>query len=170
MRSIMTIAIERQHPERGPRGVAVAQAGTCCCCCCCCCLHTVGGVVGALSAFEPPTALPPLPVAAIGEATRPAKHSATGLYWSLTAIVSGLAIAYFVGLESGSVDSETALLLIAICLPGIQLAASLVAALAIGASARPGKDVRLRHLGKITLRALIGAVIGAVVMVPVLCR
>lgn len=164
----MAIAIERQHPERGPRGVTVAPAGQCCCCCCCC-LHTVGGVVGALSAFAPKLDAPAVPASAVGGATREAKHSATGLYWAMTAIVTGLATAYFFGAESRS-DSGEALLLIAIFLPGLQLAASLVAAIAIAASARPGKEVRLRHLGKITLRALIGAVLGAAVMVPWLCR
>src|SRR5262245_14305707 len=49
--------ITRHPPEHGPGGTPeVLPAG--CCCCCCCCLHTLGGLIGAVtgsvSLIEPP--------------------------------------------------------------------------------------------------------------------
>ncbi|HET7503579.1 MAG TPA: hypothetical protein VFK02_21300 [Kofleriaceae bacterium] len=163
----MGITIERKAPERGGRGIEAAPAGQCCCCCCCC-LHTVGGVIGALSARSRPAAPPAIPPSTIGGPTREPRHSATGLYWAMTALVSGLVSVYFFGVEHASTNSTEVALLIAICFPGVQLAASVVAALVIAGSRRGGKEVRLAHLGRITLRGFLGAVIGGLLMLPLL--
>ena len=165
----MAITIERQAPERGDRGVAAAPAGQCCCCCCCC-LHTLGGVIGALSARAKPVEPAQIPISAIGGPTLEPRHSASGLYWAIIAIMSGLLGAYFVAFERQKVESAEVALMLAICLPAVQLAASIAAAIAIASSRRVGKEVRLRHLGKITLRAFVGALIGTVIMIPLFGR
>ena len=166
----MAITIERQLPERGGRGElgAAAPAGQCCCCCCCC-LHSVGGVVGALSARPKPVE-PQLPVSAIDGRTLEPRHSASGLYWAIIAIMSGLASAYFVAFERHEVRNLEVALMLAIVFPAVQLAASIVAAILIARSRRVGKEVRLRHLGKITLRSFLGALIGAAIMLPMFGR
>jgi hypothetical protein len=163
------ITIERQLPERGDRGVAAAPAGQCCCCCCCC-LHTVGSIAGALSARPVPVAPEPIPASAIAGPTQVPRHSATGLYWAISAILSGLTIAYFYGLERDHVRSGEIAVMMAMLFPGVQLAASVIAVIAIASSKRPGKNLRLRHLGKITLRAFLGAVVGTLIMLPMFGR
>jgi len=165
----MGITIERQLPERGARGAAAAPAGQCCCCCCCC-LHTVGGVIGALVAFPAKPAEPQIPLSTIDGPTREPRLSATGLYWATCAILGGLVGAGFVISEGSRLQGLDAMLLVAMTFPGVQLAASIVAALVIVGSKRPGKELRLAHLGKITVRAFIGGVIGALVMLPMCVR
>lgn len=96
------------------------------------------------------------------------RHSATGLYWSIVAIMTGLLGTYFRVFEGKEVRGDDLALLIAIFFPAVQLAASAVAAIAIAMSRRVDKDVRLQHLGKITVRAVIGAVIGGAIMLPLL--
>lgn len=157
----MAITIERQVPERGARGGAAAPAGQCCCCCCCC-LHTLGSVIGALSARAKPVDPAQIPISAIGGPPLEPRYSASGLYWAIVAIISGLSAAYFVAFEGDTVKTAEVGLMLAICLPAVQLAA----AIAIACSKRVGKEVRLRHLGKITLRAFLGALIGTVIMLP----
>jgi hypothetical protein len=164
----VAITIERQLPERGARDAAAAPAGQCCCCCCCC-LHSVGGVIGALSARAKPVDQT-IPVSAIEGRTLEPRHSASSLYWAIIAIMASVASAYFVTFEHHQVESAEIALMLAICFPGVQLAASVVAAIVIMRSKRVGKEVRLRHLGKITLRAFLGAVIGVLIMLPMLGR
>ena len=159
----MAITIQRQLPERGTRGAAAAPAGQCCCCCCC--LHSVGGVIGALSARATPVE-PQVPVSAVDGPTLEPRYSASGLYWAICAIVSGLASGYFVAFEASEVRNIEIALMLAICFPAVQLAASIIAAIVIASSKRVGKEVRLRHLGKITLRAFLGALIGFLIMIP----
>lgn len=150
-----------------------APAGQCCCCCCCC-LHTIGGVIGAVAAGQPtikPTDLQPsdLPVSALKGATLEPRYSAHGLYWLLTLIISGVITT--LALASERHDRAAATVLVAaIFLPLYQLGASLVAWIVIACSSRVGKEVRLRHLGKITWRSFLGAVIGALVMLPLFSR
>jgi hypothetical protein len=163
------IIIERQLPERGDRGVAAAPAGQCCCCCCCC-LHTVGSVAGALSARPVPVAPEQIPTSAIDGPTQLPKYSATGLYWAMSAILSGLTIGYFYGLERDHVRTGEIAVMMAVLFPGVQLVASVIAVIAIASSKRPGKHLRLRHLGKITLRAFLGAVVGTLIMLPMFGR
>ena len=160
----MAITIERQLPERGERGAEAAPAGQCCCCCCCC-LHSLGGVIGALSARPKPVD-PQIPVSAIDGRTLEPRHSASGLYWAITAILAGLLGSYFVAFEGHKVETIEVALLLAICFPAVQLAASVVAAIAIACSSRVRKEDRLRHLGKITLRAFVGALFGGLIMIP----
>ncbi len=160
------VSIERHRPERGSRDAAVAPAGQCCCCCCCC-LHSLGGAIGAVTARTQPPKDTPLPTAAIDGATYEPKYSAAGLYWTVVFAICAFAAAWNLGIERHP-DNAEALLIIALLLPFVQLSASLVTALIIAFSRRPGKDVRFRHLGRITARAFLGAMIGLVVMLPLL--
>ncbi len=168
----MAIIIERQAPERGVRGVDAAPAGGCCCCCCCC-LHTVGGAIGALSALSPTldaAGQAELPRSAIGGKDLTPRYSAAGLYWAMVAMVSGLVCAGFFSSVNTSSGFGQSLTVIALVLPAIQLGASVAAAIVIACSKRVGTEVRLRHLGKITLRAFVGAVIGGLVLLPLLSQ
>ena len=108
-----------------------------------------------------------LPTAAIDGATYEPKHSAAGLYWTVVFAISAFAAAWNLGVERHP-DNAEALLIIALLLPVVQLGASFVTAMIIAFSRRPGKDERFRHLGRITLRAFLGAVIGTLAMLPLL--
>jgi hypothetical protein len=164
----MAIIIQRKPPERDLVGMTAAPAGDCCCCCCCCCLHSVGGMIGALTAAPKKVEPESLPISSTERGTLEPKTSAGGLYWPLVAIMCGLMIAYVAAADHDSVGLGEALFLVALGLPFAQLAASLVAALAIAGSKRVGKEARMGHLGRITLRAFVGAVIGLVLMLPFL--
>jgi hypothetical protein len=159
------IEIERIRPERGPRGAAAAPAGQCCCCCCC--LHSLGGLIGALTATAKPVPAEQVPTATTDKPQLAPKHSATGLYWTIVLIVSGLFVSYNFAVERHPDDGES-LLIIALALPVIQLFASFLVVIVIGFSTRPGRDIRIAHLGRITLRAFLGALIGVVIMLPLL--
>ncbi len=164
----MAITIERKPPERGTLGVDAAPAGQCCCCCCCC-LHSVGSVIGALSARSKPM-VEEVPISSTERSTLVPKTSATGLYWASVSITCGLMLAYFGGIEHEHIKSDELALLIAIFLPGVQLGASVIAALIIGFSNRVGKEARMAHLGRITLRAFLGGLIGFAIMIPLFLR
>jgi|HubBroStandDraft_6_1064221.scaffolds.fasta_scaffold2084149_1 hypothetical protein len=160
------VSIERHRPERGNRDVAVAPAGQCCCCCCCC-LHSVGGIIGAATARSRPLQDPELPAAGIDGATREPKNSVAPLYWTLVLVLCGIAVGWNVGIERHPRTDES-ILIIALALPAVQLAAAATAAMILAFSRRPGKEERVRHLGRIAVRGFVGALIGAAVMVPLL--
>jgi hypothetical protein len=125
-------------------------------------------VIGALTARPiQPGAVEPVPVSAASSMSLDAKTSASGLYWAITSLLCGLGLAYFGLIGEGMRPIEVALA-IALGLPFVQLAASGVAAVVILMSKRVGKDVRMKHLGRITARAFVGAVIGIVLMLPLL--
>lgn len=111
-----------------------------------------------------------VPISAVVRPNLVPRYSATGLYWAICAILCGLSITYFFGFEGDHVKRGEVAVMIAICFPGVQLAASLITLIAIVASRRVGKEVRLRHLGKITLRAFLGALVGTLLMIPLLGR
>jgi hypothetical protein len=155
------VTFERLPPERRITAPSAAAAGSCCCCCCCC-LHTVGSVVGALSAKTPKVPDNPVPNAVVGTAAVEPNYTVTKEYW-VTVLVLTL-----VSLLISAMDGEAVVWAIgyALVFPGIQLAASLVVAVRNKCSSRPGKDERMKHLGSITLRSFIGGLIGIVIMLP----
>ena len=158
--SRMAIAIEREVAERGAASSVASPAGHCCCCCCCC-LHTVGGVIGALTTAAPTAEGPALPGAQLEGATRAPRTSAHGLYWALTAIWAGLLCAS-AGARHDRVG-EIALVL-ALFLPGAQLVAALSAAIVVSLSRRPGREARLGHVGRIAMRSFVGSLLGVLAM------
>ena len=125
-------------------------------------------MIGALSARSRPIGPAQIPASAIDGPMLEARHSAAGLYWAIVAIMSGMVGAYFQVFEDKEVKGDELALMLAIFFPLVQLAASVVAAIAIALSKRLGKEVRLQHLGKITARGVIGAVIGGAIMLPML--
>lgn len=165
----VAIEIERQLPERGERGVTAAPAGQCCCCCCCCCLHSLGGAIGALSARSKPVDSK-LPVSAIDRRPLEPRHTASGLYWAIVAIVSGLVSAYLVAFEREEIHPSKVWFMVVLLLPAVQLVASIIAALVLAGSRRVGKEQRLNHLMRITVRAFLGALIGGLLMLPMLSK
>ena len=145
------IQFQKHQPERRRRlGAYLFCNGGCCCCCCC--LHSLGGLIGATAAglVEP---------AAAGPVAR--------CYWTCFAAL-GLAAAGFVmsfGNESGAVVGGIVVVLI--CLPVLQLVASLATLVWIlmRATEFPDTMVSVRALGRITLAWFVGSVLGAIVMV-----
>lgn len=157
------VLLERLPPERRIAAPAAASAGSCCCCCCCC-LHTVGSIVGALSAKTPK---PPdnVPTAVAGGADVAPRYTVTKEYWVTLLILSTVAFPIFMTSTGARIDQMGEwLLLYAIFLPVIQLATTVVVGVRNTFSNRPGQQERIRHLGSITLRAFVGALTGMVVM------
>jgi hypothetical protein len=177
------------HPaERRQRSGSVIVA--CCgCCCCCCCLHTVGSLAGAavapifgkkrdsigaryrLLVEEYELEDQPGGETAAPEFRRKAKMSAVALYWWLVAAFSALPLGYgvLIGLSEPRIESTLVitLVLMALGMPLIQLAASLVAGVVLVASLRDDKGYQLLQLGKITLGSIVGTVAGVLAMVGI---
>jgi hypothetical protein len=163
------VTFERLPPERRITAPSAAAAGGCCCCCCCC-LHTVGSVVGALSAKTPKVPDNPVPTAVVGTAAVEPSYTVTKEYWAtvlvLTLVGFPLLVFAMYGVEVFDGEPVAWAIVYALVFPGIQLAASLVVAVRNAYSSRPGKDERMKHLGSITLRSFIGGLIGIAIMIP----
>lgn len=163
------VTFERLPPERRITAPSAAAAGGCCCCCCCC-LHTVGSVIGALSAKMPQVPEHPVPTAVVGTAAVEPNYTVTKEYWATVLVLAlvGFPLLIFGMYGTDVFDGEVGAwtIVYALVFPGIQLAASLVVALRNAYSSRPGKDERMKHLGSITLRSFVGGLIGIVFMLP----
>lgn len=164
----MGVTFERLPPERRIAAPSAASAGSCCCCCCCC-LHTVGSLIGALTAKAPK---PPaeLPTAVAGSDRADPSFKVTKQYWATMLVLCTIGLPLFAfsqGAGSDAFSIEGWLFICAIVLPGIQLLASLVVVIRNSFSKRPGRRERMRHLGSITGRAFVGAMIGTLVMLLV---
>jgi hypothetical protein len=162
----MGVILERLPPERRILAPAAASAGSCCCCCCCC-LHTVGSVIGALTAKAPKPLPDQVPTAVVGDRADPS-YKVTKEYWATVLILCTVGLPLFAisqGAASGDFEVEAWLLIWAMVLPGIQLAASVVVAVRNSFSKRPGQRERMQHLGSITGRAFLGGMIGILAMV-----
>ncbi len=159
--------IQKHPPERRQRkkdGIVLYS----CCCCCCCCLHTLGGVIGAALgggytpepdySVKPPRRLP----------------SSTFLYWMsfLIAVlfVSGALVALYPSMVRPEYDPVEVVLGLGFILllagPLYLLAGVVVMAFWIGLSPELRERPEYwRSLGGITLRIVLGTVIGILVMV-----
>jgi len=160
----MGVTFERLPPERRIVAPTAASAGSCCCCCCCC-LHTVGSVIGALTAKAPK---PPetVPIAVVGTDRVEPNYRVGKEYWGTVLILCTIATPLFVISQGGDVSEPLEWgLLFAIFFPAIQLVASCVVGVRNMMSKRPGRDERLKHLGSITARAFLGGLFGIIAMV-----
>lgn len=157
------VSFERLPPERRIAAPVAASAGSCCCCCCCC-LHTVGSIVGALTA-KTPKAPDTVPTAVVGGSEAGPRYSVRKEYWVTLLILSTVAFPILlVATDIRLKRIEEWLLMYAIFMPGIQLAATIVVGFRNTFSKRPGQQERIRHLGSITLRAFIGTLAGLLIM------
>jgi hypothetical protein len=159
------VTFERLPPERRITAPSAASAGSCCCCCCCC-LHTVGSLVGALTAKTPKT-VETVPTAVVGTAKVAPQFRVTKEYWATVLILCTVAIpVYVISMTRTRItDPLEWAFFYAIFFPAIQLGASFVVLVRNGFSKRPGREERMRHLGSITGRAFVGGMIGILVMV-----
>jgi hypothetical protein len=132
------IVVRVHPPERRRRGAGVAASMGCCCCCC---LHSFGGLIGA---------------AAAGKWRNAEERSATIVYWLSLLALFGISYAWFFR------NDDYALFNLFLVLPGIQIAASVVAALIALIIAGPKALLRI---WSITWRGLLGTAIGFVVVV-----
>ena len=127
-------------------------------------MHTVGSLIGAVSAKTPKPASE-MPTAVIGTDKAEPNYSVSKEYWVTLLIMCTVAFPLVLVMEGIRVHEPAEwLLFYAIFLPIIQIAASVFVAIRNTFSKRPGRDERLRHLGYITLRAFVGGVIGILVM------
>jgi hypothetical protein len=160
------VTFERLPPERRIAAPSAASAGSCCCCCCCC-LHTVGSLIGALTAKAPK---PPevVPTAVAGSDRADPNFRVTKEYWATVLILCTVGLPLFAFSQGAGADDfeiEGWLLVWAMVLPGIQLVASMVVLVRNQFSKRPGLRERMQHLGSITGRAFLGGMLGILVMV-----
>jgi hypothetical protein len=143
------VAVDVHPPERRrARGLLASTTFCTCCCSCCCCLHSLGGLIGGARASGkgPPT---------------PARSRANRTYWWTV-----LALAILNGFLpwAGEVGGLN-LILVAILLPGIQIAAAFVACGLLFFSSLEDKRAAYRHVGRIALYSFGGAFIGTAIMV-----
>jgi len=174
------VRVTAHPPERRRRPSSVIAAQACCCCCCCCCLHTlgglVGGLVGSLLRVRPS---PPVPKEE-GDSPFPFRRDEPGpsftlspalVYWVLFSLLSLGTFLYFFFFDSAPTPREPiwAGILTVLVMPGVQLAASLLALLVVAvcpAGLMPDKRAALVRIGKISLWAFVGGLAGTLLMLP----
>jgi streptolysin S family bacteriocin protoxin len=151
------------EPERRRRSTTLLAPG--CCCCCCCCVHSVGGLAGAIwgslrrRAPLPETLTTEEQIRGENEAARAHKY-AVKVYWLALTVVALLTIVVCTIAEPHEPIVGPAIILG--FLPAGQLPASLISLIVIHVKNPPNKDQVLRRLGRITLWALLGAIIGSI--------
>ncbi len=165
----------RPHPpeRRLIRSLARGEIAAHCSTCCCCCLHSVGSLAGAVAgSFFPREADPSRaqPTAKFrddeidGPHGEPSDRSAVrSTYWMVTLGGSVLTLMYgFVRLPDSIAGT---LVMLAVFVPAIQLAASVLCLLFLWAIPELRRDARAwRRLGWITLGTGVGSAIGVLIM------
>lgn len=173
--SAAPIRVHAHPPERRGRPVVLGSACcSTCCCCCCCCLHSLGGLIGATTvwsgtvqkalearAVADPSARPP----DYKERVARSVQSVSLLYWSTVALVT---MAGSVAIAGFHFDLWYFLGAVILGLPLWQLLASLlVVAMMFGVTLEE-PAAGWRALWQITVRSVLGATIGLLIMsVPV---
>ena len=164
------IEILAHPPERGRRTTTLAAAGSCCCCCC---LHSLGGIAGAIvggvKEFRRPTppGVPSPEAAKIHQEIKSADLYAVKVYW-LSILIIAIITCFVTVLEEGRHNPGAgfglSLLVIALGLPFGQLGASVLTLIYLNVFPHPRKAESLRRLGRITLFAFIGGLLGTGIM------
>jgi hypothetical protein len=175
------IRVTVHPPERRRRHSSVVAAQACCCCCCCCCLHTIGGLIGGLvgSLLRVRPSPPPVREPAEGspfpfrrdELEPTFTLSPALVYWVLFSLLSMGTFLYFVTAHGGGNDPIWAGIGTVLVMPGIQLGASLLALLVVAlcpAALVPDKPAAVVRIGKISLWAFVGGLVGMGLMLPLL--
>ena len=154
-------------PERGRRSHALAAAAGCCCCCCCC-IHTLGGLIGAGIGAKKGISFVPSSTdvqvrARETEEVALASRVAIRAYWWSVLIVC-LQTVFFCLLENQREGFFVALFAIALCLTAGQLVASVFAIIYVNVYPPARKREALLRVGKITLWAFTGSLIGSILL------
>jgi hypothetical protein len=175
-----SVQVTVHPPERRRRHSSVIAAQACCCCCCCCCLHTVGGLIGGLvGSLLRVRPSPPLykedkdsPFPFRRDEPGPSFTLSPALtYWVLFSLLSLGTFLYFLLADSGPREPIWAGICTVFVMPGVQLAASLLALLVVAVCPRglmPDKRAALVRIGKISLWAFVGGLVGTLLMLPLL--
>lgn len=169
-------------PERRRRRSSVIAAQACCCCCCCCCLHSIGGLVGALVGSL--VRVQPTPKEVDPDAEFPFRRDeedpafvlpTSFVYWGIFSLASIVAYGLYLFLYASSPPTQddliTAGVIILLLLPGVQLAASVLALFIVALlprSIQPDRPAALTRVGFITLWSFVGTFTGIVMMALVL--
>lgn len=159
------VAFEAHPPERRRRSTVLMAHG---CCCCCCCLHTIGGIAGAVwggirrQAPDPETLTTQAQVDR-EEQLKKALQLTVRTYWLALALVAAVSTAAII--VGNPREPAIGPILIAIFLPAGQLLASIATAIAIRMKDPVRKSDAYRILGRITLFAFLGGILGIVGLV-----
>jgi hypothetical protein len=157
------VSIVSHPPERRPRSTTTLFAG--CCCCCCCCVHSLGGATGAIIASlrkgkpSPDSLTTESDILKESEIQRSHRY-AVRVYWLSLTLCGFLTCVVCTLANPGEPVIGPAI--IAGFLPVGQLAASLFSAIYINVRPPVRKDVCLARLGKITLLAFLGGLLGCI--------
>jgi len=118
----------------------------CCCCCCCCCLHSLGSIIGAA-------------VSAAKTARNVQARTAVSIYWISLCVLTLITGLFFVS------DQGAMILVLLLCIPGIQLGASVISLIGVLVKGGPDMSPGLAAIGKITLWTFLGTVAGILIMI-----
>ena len=92
------------------------------------------------------------------------KYAVSREYW-MSFLVASIITMMILGVTLDGSDKLVATVVIyALAIPAVQLAASIAALVLVLTSKRPGQSERLRHLGKVTLYSVIGALLGGILV------
>ncbi len=154
---IVPVELEVHPPERRARTIVVGSGCCTCCCCCSCCVHSLGGVLGAAIGSGVSSGPPLLEPNAPEELARAASRSrALVAYWLTFALLTLLGVA-----AAGAGESATVgLTVLAVCLPAVQLLASLLAIPVMLVMIPPDPGAAFAALGRLTLFTVVGTTIG----------
>lgn len=149
-------------PERRRSSTTLLSAG--CCCCCCCCVHTLGGIVGAvLGGRRNYVPAPETLTTAKAIHTETEKKAANRLvirvYWLCVAIVAVINCLVCVVVYPNDPIIGPALLVA--FLPLGQLLASVMALIYLNMANPPRESECVSRLGRITLLAFLGTLLGS---------
>lgn len=172
-----TVALTRHSPERRRAHTPATLACGCCCCCCCCCLHTIGGVVGALTGsvlpikprLKPVDPDFPFPFRRDELDVEPSLFPPAAVYWLFVWMLSTI-VAFAQFILNGASDPTEILVgvfIVIMTLPAIQLAASVFAFLTV-VLLYSDKVTAMIRIGKITLWSVVGTTIGTLIMAALL--
>jgi hypothetical protein len=142
-------------PERRRRGTVLLQGG-CCSSCCCCCVHSAGGVLGAIYGSLRRGAPSPEAETPADATRKKAVRLTVKAYWLSFAVVTTVSL--FIATLSNPEELIFGPIIIGFCLPVCQLVASLATWVFLISKDRPRECYR--RLGRITLLAFIGGVVG----------